>query len=932
MPFPQEKSVASYRPSRIVLLLLAGALAACSPPSATQQRTQAVALRQQGDYRAAIVALKSAAEATPNDGQLRYLLSQTYFDAGDSLPAASEARQALRLGYARGPALAALTAALVLQGQNQQALDASADGPDLPALTVARGNAWLALGKNAEARAAYEHVLAVAPAQEEARVDAQIGLGRLAIIDGKPEVARAAVDAILATHPRDTNALMFKAELLRAGARPADAIAVYDQVLAVSPQHRTAHVEKAYLAIGLRRYPLAQTELDAAAALTPGSLLLWYTQALLDYSRGQPQAAQDVLYKLLKAVPDHMPSLMLAGAVSLKLGNYYQAEHYLTRYVEHNPANLDARKMLASALLGSGHADDARTALAPALKAGAGDAKLLALAGESNLRTKRYDAAADLFGQASALDTDSAPFRTALGLSQLGKGDTGTAVTELQAAAALDKNSTEAGVALVRAQLRLGQRDAALASALALEKAQPDKALVHALKAQVLAAKGEPAKARASFAHAQALDPAYFQAALGLAQLAIEAKQPAQARQVLLDFLAKNKTSVQAMAALATLAHTAGNEAEVTNWLEQAAAVDPRAISSGVNLVGQYIRTGHADKALKLARMLQVNHPDNVDLLDLLGKAQLASGDNGGALESYKALAQALPRSPTAKMQIAALRLSMGNATQGEEDLRSALAMQPDFPAAQLALAELYVRRGAPDLALQVAQHIQRAHPLGSAGFQLEGNIQMAKRQPAAALAAFERAYALTPTNELVVMIDGALRQANRAADADRRLDAWIKAHPADVRVPAYRAQLWSAAGDTRRAATQLEDVVRRQPGNVAALNNLALAYQALNDPRAVATAEAALKRAGDKPPVMDTLAWILVGKGDAARAVPLLRKASTLAPGARDIRYHLAAALAASGDKTGARKEVDAALAGNPQFAQLEDARKLQTQLNNGG
>jgi Flp pilus assembly protein TadD len=139
-------------------------------------------------------------------------------------------------------------------------------------------------------------------------------------------------------------------------------------------------------------------------------------------------------------------------------------------------------------------------------------------------------------------------------------------------------------------------------------------------------------------------------------------------------------------------------------------------------------------------------------------------------------------------------------------------------------------------------------------------------------------------------------------------------------------------AGDFKRAARQLEDVVRRQPGNAVALNNLAVCYEALGDARALATAEAALRGAPKQPDVMDTLGWILVGKADAARAVTVLREAHALAPKARDIRYHLAAALAASGDKDAARTELSGLLAGDMRFAQADDARKLMARLKAGG
>jgi thioredoxin-like negative regulator of GroEL len=65
---------------------------------------------------------------------------------------------------------------------------------------------------------------------------------------------------------------------------------------------------------------------------------------------------------------------------------------------------------------------------------------------------------------------------------------------------------------------------------------------------------------------------------------------------------------------------------------------------------------------------------------------------------------------------------------------------------------------------------------------------------------------------------------------------------------------------------------------------------------------------------------------------VTVLRQAHALAPKARDIRFHLAAALAASGDREGARKELESLLAGDMRFAQADDARKLMARLKAGG
>ena len=927
MPIP---SILRSRPvaSRLLAACLAGTLAACSQQSPEAARAQATEMQRKGEFREALIVLKNAAQAAPNDAQTRYLLARTHLDLGDSITAEKEARQALRLGWPPADAMPVLAASLVLQGQHQKALDDAVMANPPPALLATRGDALLALGRRDEARAAYEAALQAAPGQAQAT----IGLGRLAYVQGDAAAAAEYAAKVLDKDPRNTDALMFKADLARAGAHPEDSLTLYDQVLAISPQHRTARVEKAYLAIGLRRYAEAQAELDKAAKAQPGSLLVLYTQALLDYSRNKPEAARDGLYKLLKAAPNHMPSVLLAGAVDLRLENYYLAEHHLRHYLERNPDNLHARKMLASALLGTGHADEAREVIGAQLEADSDDPQLLALAGEANMRARRYAEAADLYARASALDTGSASLRTALGLSRLQTGATGQALRELEAAAALEKNTTDAGEALVRAQLKLGNVGAAMKAVQDLASRHPDNARVETLKGRVLAADGKEEGARAAFERALVLDARSFEAAAGLVDLELQAGRQDRARQHMLDFASHNKDSVSGLSALATLAEHQGDSAAATRWLEQAAAIDPRAIGPNVNLSAQYLRTGQKEKALNLARKLQVSNPENVDLLDLLGKAQLANGDMNGALETYKTLAAALPRSAQALMQVAALRVLMKNPAQAEADLKGVLAMQPDFPAAQLQLAELYVRKGSYDLALMQAERMQRLHPKDSAGYHLQGDILMAKRQPAAALPAFERAAALGPTSELAIKIDNALRLTGRQAEAEKRLAAWLAAHPDDQRALAYRAQTWSAAGGVKRAAGQLEALVQRAPGNVVALNNLALAYQKLGDARALPTAEAAYKLAQAQPNVIDTLAWILVEQGQAPRAVELLRKAQGMAPDAQAIRYHLAAALAAAGQRDAARKELDAVLAGDMQFAQADEARRLSEKLKAGG
>lgn len=903
--------------------LLAGLLAACGAQSPGALRTQASELQAQGKLPAAVVALKDAIAMSQDDGASRLQLARVYLEIGDAPSAEKEARLALAHAVPAATVRPVLMRALLLQGQFQKAVEASGTSLDAEVVKL-RGDAVLALGHPADAVALYQSVLETNPHYAPALV----GLGRAASVTGDLPAARRFADRALTAAPQDIESLLFDGDLMRAQGRNAEAQAAYNKVIALQPWHRSAHVEKAYMEIAQGHFATAQHDLDTARTLTPGSVLVTYTQALLDLSQGKNEDARDSILKVLRVAPEHMPSLLLAGAVSLNLGALHQAENYLRHYLEANPTHLQARKMLASTLLRSGHSPDALTVLAPALKHPQQDVQLLALAGETAMQVRDFNSASDYFQQASAINPKAAKLRTSLALSKLGKGEQDAAVTDLVLATRLDTASQEAGLTLVRTELGLQHIDKAWEALQTLEKTQANNAAVQDLKGIVLMAKNQVVPARAAFHAAMRIDPAYFPACANLAQLELDDRRPAQARAELMAFLQKNKPGIDAMTALATLSNSENKTADATAWLEKANAVNPAAVGPAVNLIAQYLLARRNDKALALARQLQVTHPDNPDLLDLLGKSQLATGDMPGALATYGTLAAALPRSAQVQMQIAALQLLLKNPAAAEGTLKTALAIQPDFPAAQLALAEVYTRKGWSDLALIEAGRLQRKHPEASAGYQLEADIQMGQNKPALALPLFEKALALTASTELVIKTANAQRAAGKRDDATRRVDAWLAKRPDDVRVRRYKADTLLRDGQPRQAAREIEATLAQDPSNAAALNNLALAYQQLQDPRAQATAEAALKLAPDNPVILDTLGWILVDGADSARGVAQLRAASATAPAARDIRYHLAAALKKTGDVDGARKELDILLKGDMAFPQADDARALQLAL----
>ena len=204
----------------------------------------------------------------------------------------------------------------------------------------------------------------------------------------------------------------------------------------------------------------------------------------------------------------------------------------------------------------------------------------------------------------------------------------------------------------------------------------------------------------------------------------------------------------------------------------------------------------------------------------------------------------------------------------------------------------------------------------------------MAQQKPALAAKSYERAYALNKTSQHAIKLHAALRLAGREKEADAHIAQWLNGHQTDTDAHAYLAQTFLEKGQNKQAIRHYEAILQHEPKDVRAMNNLAWAYQQEKDSRALPLAEKAYAVEANSPAILDTLGWILVERGELARGVGLLQKAVSLAPDAADIRYHLAQALAKSGEKEKARSELQRVLGTGKAFSKEKEARALLTEL----
>ncbi|MES2405955.1 MAG: XrtA/PEP-CTERM system TPR-repeat protein PrsT [Pseudomonadota bacterium] len=913
----------------IALLVALLTTAACGD-SASKYLSEAKQLQAKGDDKAAIIQFKNALQKDDKNAEARYFLGITYNHSGNYASAEKELRRARAEGYAPDKVIVALAESLLGQGAFQRVIDEitvppGSSGQLKAHILVARGNAELGLNEPGEAGKTFNEALKAAP-----DASANLGLARVAAAKGSLDSALSEVDSALKLAPTDQHAWLMKADLLRLKNQPDSALVAYREVLKSDPSNAAAHLSIASINLEKNKIAEARQEIETARKLNPNNLSVRYMQALIDFREGKLNAARDNLQELLKSAPEYPPGLLLAAAVNYAQGSYEQAANQLGKVLEKAPAHAYARQLLAATQAKLGQYAQALATLQPLKPEQSNNPQVLSLAADLYLRTNDFSKARQLLEKAAAIDPKNAAIRTGLGVSRLASGDTERALADLESAATLDTGAGthKADTLLILTLMRDKQYDRALQAIAALDKKQPDNPITYNLRGGAYLGKKDITNARKSFEEALAIKPDFFPAAANLAQLDLQSNNPAAARKRFETLLQHDAKNTQAMLALAQLSARAGQEKDYLSWLERAAKTAPDALQPHLLLTDYYLRKNDSSKALLLAREARTAHPDNPAALDMLGRAQLAAGDKDNALTSFQKLTEMVPQSPMAQLRLANTQLILKQTNSARASLNRALQLKPDFLDAQAALINLDTQGGHYDQAIQMAQQVQHQLPHAPAGWVLEGDTLLLQKQPALALKKYEIAWRLQNSGPLAIKLYNAKLLAGKPAEADTVLLDWLKQHPDDAASRAYLAQSAMERGNYKLANTHYAKLLEKSPNNILLLNNYAWSLQHAGDARAQDYAERAYKLAPDNTAIMDTLAEILVSRGQTQRALQLLQKALSKVPDNTEIAYHYVQALAKSGDTARARSELERLLASGAAFSHESEARTLLKQL----
>lgn len=889
---------------------------------------------ESGEYRAAIIDARNILQQEPEHLEARLLLGRSALRVNDAATAEKELRRAMDLGVSPGSVAVDLGNALLSLRRFEQLLQEIR--PELVSeaerldILLLRGDAMMGLRRPESARALYLEVLAA----NSGDLPARIGVASSYIAEENFARARLTIDEALALDGEYALARLASGSLHLSMQDIEAAKAEFARALELATTASDADAQSSAL-IGLIDVHLARNDLPAAKVaaaqlrdLAPGSLAGSYVAARIAYLEEDFETAQAELQQVLLISPDYRPAQFLLAAVHLKRGNLGQAAMHLSPVISAAPNNADARKLMAEIHLQQDRADEALTILQPLLGSADSDADALNLAVRASLEAGKYDDAIGYLREELDKTPDNVDLQLDLAAAYLAAGKVDDAESLLSSSReGSQENAYRRDLLKVLSSLRREDPGTALRYAKEMAEHWPEDARVQNLIGGIALSTDALDLARESFMAARSLAPSDLSTYFNVARADVQQGDFDSARQQYLEALEQQPDAVEVMVALARLEARVENRAKAMEWLEKARSINPAAMMPRLLLARLYLNERSFESAAQVATEAVSIEDSSAEARNLLGLAQQGLNENAAALASFEQAVEFDPEESAYRTNRVRAQVALGNYALAERTLAEAGGIDLDNIQLSAMMAAVKARQGDADAAMNIARQLQSRHPDNGIPFALEAELLAAAGKFDQAAAVYDKALSLRPDDRQLALRAFQVRSSGGLSDPEAPLYAYMAARPLDNELRLVAAQSHQARGEGTRAIDGYEKVLTSAPDTYVALNNLAWEYFQSGDSRAEEFARRAHELAPQDGSVADTLGWILVNKGDLEGGIPLLRDAVRYSEGNPDVRYHLAAGLAAAGAKAEARGILEDMLGGED-FASRRDAEVLLASL----
>lgn len=858
-------------------LLLAGALLAPLPllvgcnnqpdsSEAMSHISRADTYAEQGQYRSALVEIKNAIQADPNNVSHIVRLAEVYQAIG-AYEQASDLLEPWLENDASDVALP-LAQAYVEQGKQLSALETletfAADSPEAQLqASLIRAEALRLAGEKAEALALFRNLTD----SNGANIKAIVGVARSHLDLNQTSQAIQALDEWTNRNEQQPEVLYWKGvaqyrenQLEAASATLTDAVGVLptsdvflpirrdilsslSRVLTEQGRITEAQVYNRILAENLNTGAREQGE-AAVAAIKDGNI----------------DEAKTILRDMLKLDPDNEQVALMLGALSAGTGELDEGTRLLTENLDPETTPTQFIRAATMAQIDAGDREEALKTLDRAIKARPNDNELLAMHGILALSLPEYqDAGVASLSKAISNEPDRVRLRLALAQYHIRNDQPEQALGQLRMA--FTSNPSEWNTTGTYLNLLIQQGETT-----------------------------EAAEIRDSLLNGYGEEPS----AVLLASMADAQLGNTEAAKKRLETLANESPQLQApKVALAMLYNQTGQPDEAVEMFIDAAKITPGAIRP-LQQAGQIYAQNHSvDEVEQWLSKVGQDNPELIMNTDALGALiRIRRGELSDArslLDKWQTEdSEAVSRATGQLLRAEALEAANArDFTTARAKAAEAIALEPENLRYALLPVGIYELEGKLNEALKALAAVEET--FGSERAVILSRATLLKQKDGDS-PAYDYLLAQWQSTRDTGLMPSLLGLAKTVApeSQDELTDSWLSVAPNSSAAHMARADWLMANQQEIVAANHYEQVISRQPNNIAALNNLAWLLREENPTRAIEMAGRARDLAPDNAAVLDTYGWILHLTGNHAEAKEVIERALALAPDNAEIRSHL--------------------------------------------
>lgn len=366
---------------------------------------------------------------------------------------------------------------------------------------------------------------------------------------------------------------------------------------------------------------------------------------------------------------------------------------------------------------------------------------------------------------------------------------------------------------------------------------------------------------------------------------------------------------------------------------ERAMALNPDAIEPMLALATMETQAGQKSRAKALLVGILKAHDNYLPALERLFTLDLAAGEWSDAKTVLNRLRRVIGNN-------AVLQMAEGRLYEAQQDYPKAVvaferatAMAPAAADPLMALVRLELAQNQIERVRRRLENIVTAQPSHSYAHGMLAEVWAILGRPDVAAAQYREATRLNPAWVTPWLNWASLLQIQQPDAAIRILKEGIAANASSEELHMLLASVLANQGLIDEAIESYESVLRINPRNLLAANNLAiLLADHKQDPTYLERAfllSRDFEKEAPHPLFIDTVGWVRLRMGHVEEALRLIRQAVVKAPDLPTLNYHFGSALYKAGNKLEAKIYLSKALKSKEAFQGRREAAQLLAQVS---